>query len=931
MKTEDLTPTEIKEWANSRLDRPLRRKLQAKYKDRLRQTYSGLDKKGQNEKIIDFFADLNALAGEGGTQRASPFAQTGSIFYELMNKLSLVDAKGKALTKNKFEQGSGIGLRGRIRVKSPDLSIFSNERGVMFTRKNVEQNYQEYLTSLEKEKRENVISTVQKIKNAMKDTAAVERAKKRSKLIRIDKSKFLGATDFSKASTRERVYDFWESVAPKYKKVQSTLNKLLTEATNTDVYALMLEDVEKETAKLESIEDKESKEFQAQQIVLQDVKTNIERKKSQFDSDLSALKQQIEKANLEYLVRIDKVKVPFKVGAWDRMLDAIARYENAESVIAFGKEKGKETSEEGQGMRTMEEAAMAGYYAGETDAGGKITAQPFFNAPSKDDEYSGATMQDASIGEEGFQADDSIVEDAQDRLQRASTEGLDPLLAIESIGNKKLISLDEESKTMMQELVKELRQGTDLEFISQADKWLDELEESYLLDRDTYVLPMAVFKSERAQGLKIKTLPTATEGKNYSTTEDEVEIVDEVVAQRTTVDGKKEDITEAKAVLKPKGEVITDLNGIFDAIHTLFVSERYSFLRYSRTDVAGRTTVERRDAQKLAGKASVAQQKVLRLFTEGRRKSPTIPARKGRLISGVSDTDVGKALGEFIIACNEYYFEPFLKGITPLAYPRFMSGAGIKALTALADELGYETMSGNVARRLSGVANVQLTSGQMASLTKFLTKMDEVVVVELKTIDLAEKAAKVLTKIFGEKEKNLDTVSAILYHFMEQTKEGREHNLASRKMKGDDETIRSRAKSFGKSKNPMSYPIFALYLFLETNQGLLTRNKALDTQYQKLMKTLTEVEDEMPEILNKLLKAHNEIRKALGKEVVRPRFRFNHEGFDNIVDLMHKQQGIDLSHLEVENIVKTVDSHASIGKEYGITEEQVYLIKAHVR
>jgi len=29
--------------------------------------------------------------------------------------------------------------------------------------------------------------------------------------------------------------------------------------------------------------------------------------------------------------------------------------------------------------------------------------------------------------------------------------------------------------------------------------------------------------------------------------------------------------------------------------------------------------------------------------------------------------------------------------------------------------------------------------------------------------------------------------------------------------------------------------------------------------------------------------------------------------------------------------VKAVDSHSNIGKEYGITEEQVYLIKAYVR
>ena len=43
------------------------------------------------------------------------------------------------------------------------------------------------------------------------------------------------------------------------------------------------------------------------------------------------------------------------------------------------------------------------------------------------------------------------------------------------------------------------------------------------------------------------------------------------------------------------------------------------------------------------------------------------------------------------------------------------------------------------------------------------------------------------------------------------------------------------------------------------------------------------------------------------------------------------EENIDLSHLEVKNIVKDLDSHSNISKEYGITEEQVYLLKSHFR
>lgn len=81
----------------------------------------------------------------------------------------------------------------------------------------------------------------------------------------------------------------------------------------------------------------------------------------------------------------------------------------------------------------------------------------------------------------------------------------------------------------------------------------------------------------------------------------------------------------------------------------------------------------------------------------------------------------------------------------------------------------------------------------------------------------------------------------------------------------------------------------------------------------------------------KLLKAHDEIRKAMGKKVVYGTLSFAHDSYDRIIDLMYKQENIDLSHLEVENIVKAVDSHNNIAKEYGISSEQVYLIKANFR
>ena len=50
-----------------------------------------------------------------------------------------------------------------------------------------------------------------------------------------------------------------------------------------------------------------------------------------------------------------------------------------------------------------------------------------------------------------------------------------------------------------------------------------------------------------------------------------------------------------------------------------------------------------------------------------------------------------------------------------------------------------------------------------------------------------------------------------------------------------------------------------------------------------------------------------------------------------MITKMQVDEDIDMSTLEVENIIKAVDSHDNISREYGISSEQVYIIKALFR
>jgi hypothetical protein len=919
MKYSDISDADLKSWATGK--KATRRLLRRKWNSAIDEQYP--DAEEAKKVKAKLYRELEAGMGERNIAKPQVgMGQKGKAFYDAMGELGLTS---KSVPISNLEKDYP-----RIRVANPNASIFTeNQRGVMFSNSRIENSYKNYLRLITPDLKEIVIKNVKRIKSQMKKKAADERAAKRSKLITVDKARFIGATDMSKATVRESIYTHWESVVPKYKKVKETLDKLLTEAENTDVYSLMLKDLEKEKAKLEETKEIRrditfdsseeeilgpNRKYQAQLLVYQDMETEIKEKAENYKKDLAKLKSQMENANLEYLVKIDRVKdIPYQVDAWDRMLDAIARYEAAEEAVEFQSPK---TATEG---KVGTDARTSLFESGKLRGSGESSS----NVPEQSKTYAVAEMDELLADDVEFENAPENIEDELREIDAA----LDPLLAIELAENKKLIALNEQSKEVLKEAIEELKEGANLEFVSEADKWLKEIEDSYILDRSEYILPASVYKSRRGNALRIKKLPTALEGFTLDIAgEAKKDIREEPYSEESIISYQykgPEIVAEWKDGLTPA----EDLNNLFDAFHILFTSQRYSFIRYARSQKGAQKTesVSRAEVQRLKrGRSVVAQRKLDSLLNQ----RPSIPARQGRLISGISDEGVGKALANFIEACNEYYLEPFLSGKTPIAYPKYMSGVGIKALTAIGNELGHDTMLGNVSTKLSRTAGTKITQGTMNALTSFLTLIDEVVVVNEKTIKSAKLAAKALTKIFGKKEENLNTVAAILMYFIEQTRKEDDRDRARDDFEGS--TIQARAKKFNSDK-VSAYPIFALYPFLEMNQGLLTRTKPMRTQYNKLMKTLTEIDDELPEVLTKLLKAHNTIRKAMGKEVITPQFRANHEGYDGLIDLMYKAENIDLSHLEVENIVKAVDSHSNIGREHGITEEQVYLIKAYVR
>ena len=84
--------------------------------------------------------------------------------------------------------------------------------------------------------------------------------------------------------------------------------------------------------------------------------------------------------------------------------------------------------------------------------------------------------------------------------------------------------------------------------------------------------------------------------------------------------------------------------------------------------------------------------------------------------------------------------------------------------------------------------------------------------------------------------------------------------------------------------------------------------------------------------LNKaLLEAHDMLKIMKGEEVFISYLKY--QEVDDIIKMQEylSEDNLDLTALEIENIVKAEDSYKSIGLDYGVSSEVVYKIKAHFR
>lgn len=325
---------------------------------------------------------------------------------------------------------------------------------------------------------------------------------------------------------------------------------------------------------------------------------------------------------------------------------------------------------------------------------------------------------------------------------------------------------------------------------------------------------------------------------------------------------------------------------------------------------------------------------------KGSRLSEALPSRyvevrgrKGELRDEFNPAKMNDALKGSLVkmmeSANEYFFKPSYSGRVVVSSPDFASSIGSLIFQILSLDLGLNTVMGAAYSKLTRGSSKTIKTDDLRNIADFLENMyASTIKIDTTLITEAKLASRSLTQLMGNKDNNDNYFSAMLYYFMNEIDD---KQMENKKFNG--KTIKERADEYEEDyKRGEVYPIFALPYFLNANQGLITQgDSAKKEQYNRIKSIYSRVQPDLPLIMKMMLKAHDTARKQLGKEVVYGYLSFDENGFDTIINKMYVEQNVDLSYLEVENIIKDENSHENISKEYGISSDQVYIIKGHFR
>lgn len=283
---------------------------------------------------------------------------------------------------------------------------------------------------------------------------------------------------------------------------------------------------------------------------------------------------------------------------------------------------------------------------------------------------------------------------------------------------------------------------------------------------------------------------------------------------------------------------------------------------------------------------------------------------------------------ELIRAITDYYIDPATSDSKPLA--RKFSWVETPILSVISKD----RMKGNafitvLGMQMSSTGGILLDETEFGQIIKFLkdlskppTKQDVG-----RFLRKIKGITKTVDRIFEGDDREAVSIEfgRLAYQILKRNSLPTDHIFKYK-------TIEKPLKELNDEYNPDKiYPFAALYYHATMNQILYSEAGG---SYPNIISDLKKLEDKLDiirksELETNLLLAHDSIRKMMNKPLYYSISSVdNYEDMQDTLEIMKNKFNTDLTAIEVENIVKDLDSMKNLSLKYGISTEGVYYLKA---
>ena len=345
------------------------------------------------------------------------------------------------------------------------------------------------------------------------------------------------------------------------------------------------------------------------------------------------------------------------------------------------------------------------------------------------------------------------------------------------------------------------------------------------------------------------------------------------------------------------------------------------------------TDFERRSK---AGSVGLGQQERKTKEGETMREARSPRASFGRAGAGLTHIkelnrlNIGDKFEDLIKAIVDFYIEPSRSKFKPSDIPlEFIEKVGSRPIENIAMETNAE-VSPLIALLRMESNEFSLSLGQIKEIRDFSQLLTGLNVgsKQEELLQTTKKLADEIDDIYDGEITN--AVNVEFGNFL--------HNIF------DESGLDAKEFGLGGSKKPTSewakdyeaskvYPFEAVLNHLISNKETYKdKVKGSESLIGNIEQAETDLKITKSEEQTLILKAHDEIRKMLGKPIYYGMSNIeNYDAVSEAIDLMNDKYNVDMSAMEVEKVVKELDSMSNIGTKYGIPQEGVYFLKANFR